>query len=263
MKVFIIWSGNRSKTIATALREWIPGIIQRVKPWVSELDVEAGARWNKEIADALEQTRFGVICLTRDNCIAPWLLFEAGALAKTIRETFVCPYLIDMEPSEIPQGPLVQFQAKKADKNGTKELIFTINNSLKEYALDERQLEKAFELWWPDLESTLDNLPKEPTETPKRSLEDMVEEILEHVRKLYQSSSDAEVARRASEVLLRFILGSEYDDAMKTKERWKDNLTREQLQKLGNKIRKMSLEKITTNDSEDDLSDTDKYGRMK
>jgi hypothetical protein len=57
-----------------------------------------------------------------ENQVAPWILFEAGALAKTIESTFVVPYLIDLEPPNINRGPLKQFQAKRAN-NPTATLV--------------------------------------------------------------------------------------------------------------------------------------------
>src|SRR5438128_12519610 len=116
MKLFISWSGNRSKSIADALRRWIPDVIQTVEPWMSATDIEAGARWNREIDNQLRETQYGIICLTKENQTAPWILFEAGAIAKTIDDAFVCPYLINLDPAEISQGPLTQFQAKRANE---------------------------------------------------------------------------------------------------------------------------------------------------
>jgi len=145
MKVFISWSGERSKLVAKALREWIPDVLQAVEPWMSEMDIEAGARWNRVIQDRLSDIRFGIVCITRDNCNAPWILFEAGALAKTLEDTFVCPYLIDLRLHDLPQGPLTQFQAKEADEEGTWALIQTVNTTLGEEALSEDKLRKTFE----------------------------------------------------------------------------------------------------------------------
>jgi hypothetical protein len=73
---------------------------------MSESDIEAGARWGREIESNLQETKFGIICLTKDNQFAPWLLFEAGALAKAVANTFVCPYLIGLDAIDISQGPL-------------------------------------------------------------------------------------------------------------------------------------------------------------
>src|SRR5262245_10836217 len=99
MKVFLSWSGERSKSAALMLRQWLPDVIQSIEPWMSAEDIDAGARWNSELTNKLAETRFSVICLTKDNQQAPWILFEAGALSKTIEKTYVIPYLIDMEPS--------------------------------------------------------------------------------------------------------------------------------------------------------------------
>ena len=50
-----------------------------------------------EIAKALDETKFGVFCVTPENQGEPWLNFEAGALSKTVTErTYVCAYLIEL-----------------------------------------------------------------------------------------------------------------------------------------------------------------------
>lgn len=183
MKIFLSWSGPRSNALAVFLRRWFPDVIQAARPWMSQADIDAGARWNRDIERELSETRFGIICLTRDNLTAPWILFESGALAKTISDTFVCPYLIDLEPSEIPQGPLTQFQAKRANEKETWELVLSVNKALKEQALPEEQLRRTFDRWWPDLDKLLRSLPtSEDDRKPVRQVPDMVEEILNLVR---------------------------------------------------------------------------------
>ena len=82
MKVFLSWSGLRSKAIANALRDWIPDVFQQAEVWMSEHDIEAGARWSNELNNILEESNFGIICLTPENQYAPWITFEAGALSK-------------------------------------------------------------------------------------------------------------------------------------------------------------------------------------
>src|SRR6266545_990864 len=108
MKIFISWSGQRSRTVAAFLNDWLKDIIQIADPWMSANDIDAGVRWSRAIEERLQATKFGILCLTKTNLNAPWILFEAGALAKTIEDTFVCPYLIDLEPSSVPRGPLTQ-----------------------------------------------------------------------------------------------------------------------------------------------------------
>lgn len=189
MKLFISWSGIRSKTVATALRQWLPDVIQFVEPWMSDADIEAGARWGRDIEKGLEETQFGIVCLTIENQLEPWILFEAGALAKTISETFVCPYLVGLEPSDIALGPLTQFQAKRANEKETWELVQTINRALKERALPEERLKRTFERAWPDLKAVLENLQfTQEIESPPRPLENLTNEILELVRGLSRTT---------------------------------------------------------------------------
>jgi hypothetical protein len=141
-------------------------------------DIEAGARWSNDIATQLDETRFGVICLTRENLEAPWVIFEAGALSKTLSKTFVCPYLFGIEPTDL-KGPLVQFQAIKADKGATKKLVHTINRGLDENALTKNALDKAFDKWWPELEGLLKIIPPaEKDKLPTREDREILEEIL-------------------------------------------------------------------------------------
>ena len=77
MGVFISWSGETSKAVALALREWLPLVIQAVHPWASDEDLRKGVRWGAELADRLQKTDLGICCLTPDNLAAPWLHFEA------------------------------------------------------------------------------------------------------------------------------------------------------------------------------------------
>lgn len=185
MDIFISWSGDKSREAAKVLRRWLPDVIQSLSPWMSETDIGAGARWNKEIQEKLAATRFGIICVTAGNLNAPWVLFEAGALAKTLADTYVCPYLIDIGPSDIPEGPLAQFQAKSANEDGTWELLKTINVALKEAALPEDQLQRSYKRCWPELDEGLRRLRSiEDMKRESRSTQEMIEEILTILREL-------------------------------------------------------------------------------
>ena len=73
MKVFITWSGPTSKAVALALREFIPTVAQSVDAFMSDTDVEKGSRWAVDIATELDEAAVGIICLTPDNLLAPWI----------------------------------------------------------------------------------------------------------------------------------------------------------------------------------------------
>jgi hypothetical protein len=186
LEVFISWSGHASKAVAEALRDWLRNVIQAVRPWMSTSDIDKGARWSSEIAHHLETSRVGIICVTPDNLTAPWLLFEAGALSKTLEHTYVCPYLFGFESRDLT-GPLAQFQATRAAKADTKRLVQTINRALGNNALPEENLNSAFEMWWPKLREQLDNisLDENNSDTEPQSAErELLEELIELVRRM-------------------------------------------------------------------------------
>jgi hypothetical protein len=163
MKILISQSGEKSRLAAQYLRDWLRCVIQSLDPWVSAIDIDAGDRWSVRVDQELEATNFGILCLTRTNTSAQWILFEAGALAKTTEGIHVCPYLIDLASSDVPEGPLTKFQAKGANENGTWELILAINKAMAGEALPEDHLRKSFDKWWPDLKARLESLPAEET----------------------------------------------------------------------------------------------------
>src|ERR1041384_999278 len=101
MRVFLSWSGPRSKYVASALRNWLPRVIQAVEPWMSDHDIASGSRWSDEIDVILEECKVGIICLTPENQNNAWLMFESGAVSKTLSDTFVIPFLYGLTPREI------------------------------------------------------------------------------------------------------------------------------------------------------------------
>jgi len=172
--------------------EWIPNVIQLVKPWMSKPDIEKGARWALDLAEELEKTSVGIICLTPENLTAPWILFEAGALSKAIKESRACTYLFDLNYTDV-EGPLAQFNHTKAEKEDTKKLLHTINVALgtpEGPMIKDNQLETSFEKFWPDLEEALKKIPAQPKETHiKRDQEEKIDDILRVVRRLEKETT--------------------------------------------------------------------------
>jgi len=186
MKVFISWSGDLSNNIAETLRQWMPKVIQAVKPYYSPDDISKGTRWSSEIANELDASKVGLICLTKDNLEKPWIMFEAGALSKNIEKSKVVPLLFDIEPSDI-KGPLVQFQATRFSKNEVKKMMKMINAELKENTLETKVFDSVFDTFWPELESDIKNHIKNSSNQNNkeaRSQTDMIQEILSLTRKL-------------------------------------------------------------------------------
>ena len=183
MKVFIGWSGSRSQAMAQALRDWLPLVLHYVQPWLSDKDIEAGERWADSMSKELEASNFGIICVTPENLSSPWILFEAGSLAKSLSNSRVIPLLLDLDFSEV-SGPLAQFQAKKVDQEGISEAILSINGAAQQPIPAERA-KQLFDALWPDLAKKLQAIPspKEPTK-PARNQHQILEELVAGVRSL-------------------------------------------------------------------------------
>jgi len=183
MNIFIGWSGKTSEKVAQALHDWLPKVIQSLKPFISH-DISSGTSWFHKIAKELKKSDFGIVCLTPDNLDSIWLYFEAGALAAALDEFQVCAYLYSVEHSNVQQ-PLSQFQNKKANKNNTFELINDINKKLSENNLTEKVLFDTFEKWWPELEKKLEDINIDESKIiPDRDSSDKINEILKLVRSL-------------------------------------------------------------------------------
>ena len=184
MKVFISWSGHRSKAVAEALSNWLGKVVQALEPWIST-DIEKGARWSNEMADRLEQSKVGIICLTQENIAAPWILFEAGALSKT-KGAKVCTFLLDLTAADV-EPPLGQFQHTSREKSDVRLLLKTINTKVVdsgERTLSESDLDEVFERFWPDLSAQLERISKEDVgkKSKQRTEREILEEVLEIVR---------------------------------------------------------------------------------
>lgn len=193
LKVFISWSGPTSHKVAVALRDWIPSVLQAIDPYVSSEDIDKGARWNTDISKELEDSSFGILCITPENLEAPWLNFEAGALSKSLDRGRVAPFLFQVERTVIT-GPLLQFQSTLLETDDVRKLVKSLNSALDNQALDEARLDEIFDVWWPKLSDTLDSIVlEEPEEKPKaRKQVDVLAEVLDLVRSQQQLLSDPE-----------------------------------------------------------------------
>jgi hypothetical protein len=182
-KVFISWSGERSRELAQALHGWIPLVLHNVEPWLSEADIEAGERWAEVVAKKLSDSNFGIICVTRENVASSWILFEAGALAKTMQGSRVIPLLLDLEFTDIT-GPLAQFQAKKVVKEGVNEVMHSINQAAN-FVVPEPRAKQLFDALWPELEKKVEAIPAEaPATKHPRPQHEVLEELVASVRSL-------------------------------------------------------------------------------
>lgn len=201
MKIFLSWSGPTSRAVAHALHGWLPNVIQQVRPWMSANDLIPGVRWQRDVGQQLDESSFGVLCLTPDNLVKPWILFEAGALGKRIESSRVVPYFFHVDPSDV-SGPLSQFQGVAANEGGTRSLVESIHDAMTAAStatMTPERLRLAFEKWWPELQSFLGKVDvpagdaphARPTTDPGEARQ---EEMLAIVRGMQRDLADLQSA---------------------------------------------------------------------
>jgi hypothetical protein len=216
VKVFISWSGDNSKKIASLLHGWIPTVLQNVKPYMSAESIEKGQRWSIDIADQLQETNYGIICVTPDNINAPWVLFESGALSKSVVNSRVTPIIFGLNPSDLSNSPLLQFQLSQFNKSEINKVLESINESAADPEKITRDLlVRTFERAWPEIESDvskidLSNLKEQGGHAALKSgelnqkIEAAIEEILSNTRsqiKILNSPTDILPPRYFSQII--------------------------------------------------------------
>jgi len=225
MKIFISWSGDKSKKIAIYLKTWIEQIIQATEPWIS-VDIDKGKRWNSEIISKLEESKVGIICITRNNLNSPWILFEAGALSKT-SDSYVCTFLIDLSPTDLT-GPLSIFQATRFNKEDIFKLLSSINSKIHDSGLKElspETLKSLFTVFYPQLEKNITDILKsndEKKEKEIRTERELLEEAVQLLRKLGTPQNANNIEKEAKELLDFYAVKfAKSKDFMTKDDKWK------------------------------------------
>ncbi len=156
MDAILSWSGAQSRKVAEALSDWLKHLLPGVKVWLSSDDIAAGSSWFSALLGRLEAAQLCIICVTPENVRSPWLYFEAGAVAGRSTRTRICPYLVGIEGSQIPNGPLSIFQWASAEMGSTWKLLREINRHLQSGVVAEPLLAATFEQTWPELKRRLE-----------------------------------------------------------------------------------------------------------
>lgn len=210
MKVFISWSGEKSKKIGEVIRTWLPAVLQSVRPFFTPNDIEKGNRWSSDIASELDSSSVGIFCITDENINSPWIMFEAGAISKKIDQSLVCPILFGIKNSDV-SGPLTQFQTTIFDKHEVKSLIRTINSSNKGAQVTDEVLNDVFEVWWPKLETKIHAILNQEDGEPTirlRTERDILEEILDLSRSLVKDQgidSTSKIQSKLNDLVSDFV----------------------------------------------------------
>lgn len=213
MNVFIAWSGQRSSDAAQFLYDWLPVVIQSVKPFMSSESIRKGSRWSQEISQSLSDCSFGILCLTSENLQSEWIHFEAGALSKVIGDVHVVPLLIGISATDVQQ-PLAQFQSVVPNRDEILKLLRTINEALGDGGLVDAVLVKSFDSQWGEFETKIAEFatPSERVEKhgEQRSDRSLLEEVVGLVRDQSRSLSMFDDRIRHSEYSNRRSMEHEF-----------------------------------------------------
>ena len=184
MKVFISWSGQKSKAVANLLKKWVKYVLQTSSPWVSTHDIEQGRVAMTQLFDTLNEAKIGIICLTPRNHEKPWILFEAGAISSKFDESRVLTLLLDGLDVSNLEPPLGLFQATYPTEEGMRSLLWRINLLLA-VSLDREVFEDVFRTYWPQFEKEYTEIIANVSEDGpviKREEGEKLDEILKSVR---------------------------------------------------------------------------------
>ena len=199
MKLFISWSGDKSKEVSELLHSWLQDVIQSLQPWVSSEDIETGTVWFNKICEEIREVCNSIIVVTQENKEKPWIMFEAGALCKGDDTNRVNILLVDVEPKDIRQ-PLASFNMVNANEDGLRKLMHGLNKRVNEEnpngegMITDAKLDHLFDKWYPDFEEKFEEIVKKyPTPAKgkrKTEIEQTQEEILSSIRGIEKTLLD-------------------------------------------------------------------------
>jgi len=156
-KIFISWSGEKSKRIAVELKSTLEDEIYKgtnLECFVSDLDIASGTDWWDKIKNELKTCKQGILCITKENIRAPWIFFEAGAMVA--HDVPTIPLLINCEFMSLKDSPLdKKHSVKFNDPQKFIQMITDLNKQLGLLPLDKSQISPIAKLGYEKLTNRL------------------------------------------------------------------------------------------------------------
>ncbi len=201
MKVFVSWSKPASRAVAQLFTDWLPKVIQECRAPYFSVETDKGDAWFQAITQNLQDSKIGVVFITRENLREEWIHFEAGAIYAALDKR-VFPILVGISKTDY-DGPLSNLQLTEAlDQEDMWRLVRGLNRNC-DVQLEEGLLQETFNHWWPELHdgiaSALNSSVAGAPPVPKRSLEEKVDELLLLVREGARQSTGQEARREREE----------------------------------------------------------------
>lgn len=149
MAIFICWSDAESKRFAEDTRRFLEQVLPGIEFFLSA-DIEKGAFWFGELTSNLQKAKAGVVCLTPQNLLSPWMHFEVGALFSRRKQQRVFVYTLGVGPDEL-NGPFGHFQSSSTTKDETMKMVGSIAKLHKGIPFSREE----FATRWPGFEERL------------------------------------------------------------------------------------------------------------
>jgi len=145
--LFISWSGNSSKEIGAALKEWLKIVFDDDLEIFFSEETQPGKRWSYELANVLKDCQAGIFIYTQSNLNSQWMAFEAGALSKNVDNARVIPLLLGLNLTDLT-GPLTLFQARAFNQKGMLDILEVINNNCIDSPKTKEYLQRNIKSTW-------------------------------------------------------------------------------------------------------------------
>lgn len=150
MRIFIMWSGDQSRTVARALTRFLDVTAKGARIFTS-MDIEPGQVWEDELSKSLQEANIGVICFTPDNTGSRWMHYESGMIAK-MPEHGIFPLLTGLHRVD---GPLGRFQATQTtDRDAMLRFVRALNQR-RPPGRRVKRLQAGFDESWPAFEEVV------------------------------------------------------------------------------------------------------------
>ena len=122
VKVFISWSGERSKDAADKIYNVLDKIDEDIIPWMSSQDTPSGESWYNEIQARLSESDVGIVCVTPENSLRPWINYETGFLKAVVKDNNLHTVLIGPRP-DTSKTPLDELHVPNLNKEVFEKMI--------------------------------------------------------------------------------------------------------------------------------------------
>lgn len=158
IKIFLSWSGDKSKKLANVFKTYVADILPKVDFYFSPDDLKGGEKWRQSIEEGLNNNTYGIIFLTPSNLTSKWIYFEAGAISKSTKQAKILPFLYKIDINELGQ-PFSDYQCKSFSADSILTTILEINDCQSEvYQLPSETIKRNFNRLSNEIETETKNI---------------------------------------------------------------------------------------------------------